>query len=109
MIIFRKIRQLVRYILSTDEKSRCSDLYLYACVVEKWEVPSLSVSEKFTLSNLIKKGCGELPSFATVMRERQYEQAENPELSDKRCKAVRAELEQEYRAEYKSKRKNGKA
>lgn len=101
MIIFKNIRNLVRHILMTDEKSRCSDLYLYACVVEKWEVPSLTVSEKFTLSDLIKKGCDELPSFATVMRSRQYIQSNEPALNNRLSARKRRELEEIYRKEFK--------
>jgi hypothetical protein len=81
-------------------------MYLYALCVEKANIPPLSAKEKRTLTHLLKKSHFSLPSYATVMRSRQQLQRIYPELAEKHSKAIRAELEQLYREEF---RRNGEA
>lgn len=101
MLDFKSYKMTVKYFLSVDKLSRCSDMYLYALCVEKTDIPPLTAREKRTLTRLLKKSHFSLPNYATVMRTRQKLQSENPELAEKHCKKIRAELEQQYREEFK--------
>lgn len=97
---FKNIRVTVKHFLTVDKLSRCSDIYLYALCVENAKVPALTTREHRTLTRLLKKAHFSLPSFATVMRARQKIQSESPELAEKHSKAIRAELERQYREEF---------
>ncbi len=97
---FKNIKLTVKHFLTVDRLSRCSDIYLYACCVENAKVPALTAREKRTLTRLLKKSHFSLPSVATVIRARQKIQSDNPELAEKHSKAIRAELERQYREEF---------
>lgn len=97
---FKSMKLTVKHFLTVDKLSRCSDMYLYARCVENAKVPALTTREHRTLTRLLKKAHFSLPSFATVMRARQKIQSNNPELAEKHSKAIRAELERQYREEF---------
>lgn len=96
--MFKNIKRTVKNILSEDEKSRSSDKWLYSILVERGENDGLTARERRRLVYLIRKG--KLPNFATVMRSRQYIQAQSPELTEKITARQRAELEEIYRQEF---------
>lgn len=94
---FKGISAKVKAILRNDEYARSSDLYLWSSVIENSKVETLTSYEKDTLTYLLRKGEKSLPNFASVMRSRQKDQAENPELYAPRVRKSRAKLEKEFK------------
>jgi hypothetical protein len=92
-------KALVHHILSTDERARNSDSYLYmkvlSMVAEKNGINLDAISVPFFLLNLQGK---EFPPFETVRRNRQLLQHDFPELQgSKDIKAYREENEKVHR------------
>ena len=97
----KNIKQIVYDILVSDEKSRCSDMYLLARVTE---AVSEKEPEKAIIRQLERWNFDGLPNFNTVIRARRYIQTQHPELINKKTATARAKRERECRAEYRRKK-----
>ena len=93
------VKNLVRFILSTDRKARNSDSYLYLKVIEH-QAKEKKIDLRFSSVRWFFLNSGErgFANYESVRRARQKIQAECPELlGNARVQAARRENEAVYR------------
>lgn len=92
------VRNIVRNILLKDEKARNSDNYLYVQVIRVLCPGAVGKRFDEVMLNLTEMGC---PCFETVRRERQYAQAEFPQLkANDKVRSFRSIKEEEFKETY---------
>ena len=94
-------KELIKRLLLRHRIYCIDDVMLYAEYIRQGKTDNLSDEQRKLFCDILDHHFEyNLPNYKSIIRERAYIQALNPELKDKRTKENRERLEEEYRNEY---------
>ena len=99
----KHLQKIILELLQNDDRCKADDIHLYCKVAEiiTKENGTYSAEVKQLIAILMKHSVLSLPNFKTVLRYRQKFQSEDESLKIEPATSIRAELEKDFRAEFK--------